>query len=308
MLKIFRKGQTARDEERLAETEVKQRSVRDLLRPDSNKIETESDSFSDWQRAKEAGDHWDGVVASAPHIKARSAWWNDPPTIQHINRLICGVSLDKAHEGFHVKLREKLLEAGLTLPRAISVGSGNGAKEIGLLETGIVGTVDCFEAGLGACQEGRYLAERQGVADRIRFFNENAFDRTFDACYDLVYWNSALHHMPDTIFAVEWSRSWLRTGGLFAMDEYVGASYFQHSDGLMALTNAVLATLPQRLLLQSNSQQILTLPLGRINKDDLIKIDPTEATDSANILPALEKVFPGANVILTGGGRSTLLL
>lgn len=248
-----------------------------------------------------AGEHWDAVRSNAP-ARIRTAWWNDPYTIRHINRLVCGDPIDGDHAGFHRMLGEYLKKTAPGPARALSVGSAEGSKELRLLKTGIVHSFDCYEAGPQACEDGRAAAKRAGLADRFRFYNVDAFTADIPSDYDLVYWNNALHHMPDTAAAVQWSFDRLKPGGLFAMDDYVGATRFQHSPQVMAITNAVMATLPERYLRRPGADEgFVPRALALTDIDALIKIDPSEAMDSGNILPAIKKVFPAAEIIPTGG-------
>lgn len=248
-----------------------------------------------------AGEHWDAVRSSAP-ARTRTAWWNDPYTIRHINRLVCGEPIDGDHAGFHRKLGEYLKKTASGPVRALSVGSAEGSKELRLLKSGIVHSFDCFEAGPQACEDGRAAAKREGLSDRFRFYSVDAFTADIPSDYDLVYWNNALHHMPDTAAAVQWSFDRLKPGGLFAMDDYVGATRFQHSPQLMAITNAVLATLPERYFRRPGPDAgFVPRALALTDVEALIKIDPSEAMDSSNILPAIRNVFPAAEIIPTGG-------
>lgn len=259
----------------------------------------ESGGFTAEQRA--GGVYWDAVSGAAP-VSPRTAWWNDPHTLRHINRIVCGEALEGIHAAFHRRLDACLRENGLTKPRALSVGSGNGGKEILLLTAGLIGSFDCFEVGAGAVEQGRRMAADLGLSERMHFHNVNAFTADFPGEFDLVYWNNALHHMPDTAMAVAWSRERLRPGGVFAMDDYVGASRFQHSPWLLAWTNRMLGVLPDRLLQDcQDGARLVPRVLGLINLEDLMRIDPTEAVDSAHILPAIRRVFPDATIIPTGG-------
>lgn len=248
-----------------------------------------------------AGGYWDRVAAG-PAALSRTAFWNDPPTLRHINRVVCGEPLDGQHAGFHRRLAALLAARSVPMPRALSVGSGTGGKEIGLLHSGIVGSFDCYEIGIGAVTIGRRLAAEQGVADRIHFHTIDAFSAELPDDFDLVYWNSSLHHMFDTAAAVAWSRDRLRRGGVFAADEYVGASRFQHSPELFAWSNRMLALLPDRLLRRPDPDAgLVPRVVGPIAVDELIQVDPSEAVDSANILPSVARTFRDVDIIPTGG-------
>jgi SAM-dependent methyltransferase len=218
--------------------------------------------------------------------------------MRHINQRVCG----KPIEGVCAGLEEKMRPLVVPGARGVSVGCGNGAKEIRLAKLGIVHEFDLFEISESRVAQGRQLASRHGVGDRVRFYLENPFDRVVRATYDVVYWNNALHHMFDTTAAVEWSRSALRAGGLFVMDDFVGPSRFQWTDRNLYFASAVRAGLPQRLLVHpTNRSETLRSMIVRPDPNALAAIDPTEAADSSNILPALGKCFPDAEVILTGG-------
>ena len=262
--------------------------------------EADADAFSEEQRA--SGAYWDRVAAKAADILPRTAWWNDPPTLRHINRVVCGETVDGAHAGFNRRLAAYLQEHGMVAPRAVSVGSGNGGKELILLHAGIIGSFDCYEVGAGAVAAGRQMAAEQGVSDRLRFHHADAFAANVAADYDVVYWNNALHHMMDTRKAVQWSRDHIRWGGVFAMDDYVGESRFQHTAALVAWSNRLLSLLPDRLLRRwDDPTRLIPRPVYICDPNAIAAIDPTEAVDSGNILPALRSTFADPVIIPTGG-------
>jgi SAM-dependent methyltransferase len=251
------------------------------------------------QAQQHAGKYWDSIATAA--ITPRTAWWNDPVALRHVNRLVCGEPLPEQHDGFHRRLAQRLLAQNARGGKAISVGAGTGSKEIRLLKSGMVGSFVCFEAGAEAIAVGESMAIEHGVAGRIAYHRADALTAMLPADFDLVYWNSALHHMPDTNAALRWSRERLRDGGVLACDEYVGATRFQHSDAVMAWCNRLLALLPDRLLRRPDQQSLIPRNIGRIKPEELIAIDPTEACDSANILPGIAQHFPGAEIVPTGG-------
>jgi hypothetical protein len=108
--------------------------------------------------------------------------------------------------------------------------------------------------------------------------------------------------MFDTAAAVAWSRDRLHAGGVFAADEYVGANRFQYSAELLVWVNRMLATLPDRLLRRANpAEGHLPRIATPVSVAELIRIDPSEAVDSINIVPAVRQLFPDAEIIPTGG-------
>ena len=263
-------------------------------------MRSKNGGFTDAQLA--SGAYWDRVRAAQSAVPGGSCW-TDPTTLRHINRIVCGEAIDGGHAGFHRRLAASLRECGQVAPRAISVGSGPAHKEFGLLQAGIVGSFDCYEVAAEAVESGRRLAAEQGMSNRLRMHRANALALELRNDFDLVYWNNSLSNMPDTAAAVAWSRDRLRSGGAFALDDYVGANRFQHSDAPLAWANRIRALLPDRLLTRwaESAGQLTARVIGRIDPQELADLDPTHAVDSINILPAIRRLFPSAEIIPTGG-------
>jgi len=186
--------------------------------------------------------------------------------------------------------------------QGVSVGCGNGQKELNLLKKGIVQQFDLFEISQARVDAGISLAHKYGVADRARFHVQNAFEQDLDEDYDLVYWNNALHHMLDVNAAIRWSHDRLVVGGHFVMDDFVGPSRFQWPDDQLEIATRVREILPARFLVHPQEPtKCISKRLVRPSVEHMIETDPTEAVDSENILISLKQVFPGSNVIFTGG-------
>lgn len=192
--------------------------------------------------------------------------------------------------------------------RAISIGCGAGAKELQLINTGLVKHFDLYEISPTRVDQGKRLAHQQAVSDRVSFFTENAFDKKLGS-YELVYWNNALHHMLDVEAAIAWSREHLVPGGWFVMDDFVGPSRFQWSDENLSHATRVRSLLPDRFLYNpADLSQKLPIEIRRPTVESMIKDDPTEAADSDRIVSSVKKMFPNAVVIPTGGALYNLAL
>jgi SAM-dependent methyltransferase len=255
-------------------------------------VSSESLADSDLRRA--AG-HW-----NKPRDLGRTRWWTSPQVHRHINRLVRGEAVEGPWGGFHRCLSELAPRGGFR--RAISVAAGHGGKELDLIECGVVQYFDLFEISEARVESGRNNARSRGLEDRITYRLADAFAEDLPDDYDLVYWNNAIHHMMDTPAAVCWSRERLRTGGIFAMDDFVGSKRFQWPDHHLTMMSRVREQLPDRYLVNPRDPS-KTLP-RKVNRPDeaaLIEQDPTEAADSERILPAVRQYFPGVMITLTGG-------
>lgn len=234
-------------------------------------------------------DHWSRVSQSPPTKLTR--WWQHPLIVEHINHRICGEPLSgvvaadaKVIRGLSAQLR-----------RGISVGCGAAQKEIELVRLGVVERFDLYEISAVRVQQGQALATSLGLRDRVTFRTDpHLFERPAPK-YDLVYWNNSLHHMLDTATAVEWSRRVLLHGGVFYMNDYVGPRYMHFSEAMCRMGTDFRSALPERLMLGVHPR-VVPADMGH-----LLATDPSECADSDNIIPAIQRAFPGATIKLTGG-------
>ncbi len=242
-----------------------------------------------------AARHW-----AIPRSADGSRWWMHPAIHQHINRLVCGEAITGPHAGFHRLLTAQAPGGGFG--RALSIGCGSGGKEAKLLRSGVVGHFDLFEIGEFRRAQIQAKADEHGVGDRITIHIGDAFTAERRAEFDLIYWNSSLHHMSDAARAVAWSFDALAPGGSFAMDDFVGPSRFQWSDADLDLCFQIRALLPGRFMRHPRDPSVtLDRRVERPTIAHMMATDPTEAADSGAILAAVRRWFPDATVIATGG-------
>ena len=192
---------------------------------------------------------------------------------------------------------------GRDLGVGVSIGCGEGSKEMALLAVGAVRHFHLFEIAEARVARGRKRARNLGLSGRISWHLESP-DFASPMPVDLVYWNNALHHMLDTRVAVTWSRESLRPGGTFYMNDFVGPDRMQWPDEMLEAASAIREQLPERLI-GSASRKVVRpretrWPRSRWRRHVSLA-DPTECADSAAILPAIREHFPSASVKPTGG-------
>lgn len=209
-----------------------------------------------------AAQHWSEPQRCAP-ASARSRWWQSGTVVRHIDANICGRPISGLASGDITFLQQRF--PGRRFAGAVSVGCGNGYKEMALLEAGLVEHFSLYELSSTRIERGLARAQDLGLEERLCFHRALIdFDAPMGGRFDLVYWNNALHHMLDSEAAVRWSRDVLLPGGVFYMNDFVGPSRMQWTDRMLA-------------------------------------VDPTERADSGRILPSVLRFFPDAEVIPTGG-------
>lgn len=239
-------------------------------------------------------------TANGKQLKIR--WWQSQEVIKDVNRRVCGEPLPGFSNGLN-SLLKKRYASSVPFDRAVSVGGGTGNKEMALLRSGIIKHFDLYELSSERIDQGRKLALDQNLGDRITFHEADAFVAcTEPDAYDLVHWNNSLHHMFDVDAAVLWSKTVLKPGGIFYMDDFVGQDRFQWSDEMLELCGSVRSALDDRLMVNPKHPRLkLSTQIKRPDRARLIEIDPSEAVESSKIPAAVLKHFPDADLKNTGG-------
>jgi SAM-dependent methyltransferase len=251
------------------------------------------------QVAEAIGAHWDQRVTE----KRPTRWMTHPWVVAKVNRLAGEIESETWGAGLLARLQAKHANE-LPFRHGIAVACGNGLIELDLVKRGIVERFECFDFAEQRIAVGRKRAEQAGLSDRITYHASDAFAEVTGAGeFDFVHWRNAIHHMLDTREAIAWSARCLAPGGVLYLDDYVGPSRFQYPDDEMAVFNEVYAALPRRFLARSDSRGgFYPRRLERPDEAAVIRVDPSEAADSANIVPALLESFPDADIVRVSGG------
>jgi SAM-dependent methyltransferase len=248
--------------------------------------------------------YWD---RPAPVAK-RARWWTWPRIVAFQNERICGERVTGWGAGLTRELARRFPYR--TFRRGVSVGCGNGVKELALLQSGLVQHFDLFEISETRIARGQARFAKAGLADRATWHTADGIEALERGPrYDLVSWDNALHHMPDTTRAVAASVTALRSGGVFLMNEYVGKNRFQWTERELAYAIAVRRNLPAHYLRDPmDPAKSLAFEIERPDAVRMIEVDPSEAADSESILPAIRKHLPDPSIWMLGGAIYHLAL
>ena len=248
---------------------------------------------------KSAGEYWSSRSSSAETIKPKSsAWYISEKFVQYANFKASGVLSSKYGDGFFQLISRELTKTKANL--GISIGGGDGKKEMRLIQDGFVDKFEIYEASEVRIAQGKELAAKLGISSEVTFHLVSGNEFPKERKYDLVYWDSALHHMPNVIEALAWSKEILNENGLLAVNEYVGPNRFQWSQASLLVCDDFRKALPERFFISSDGRK-LSRQTPRINVQQLIKQDPTEAQDSERIIEAISSIFPKAKISPIGG-------
>jgi len=229
-------------------------------------------------------------------------WSQSEFAAKYINMWVANSNSTILSEGANQLLIQRL--CGRRLKQGVSVGCGNGLKELRLLQLDIVEKFIFFELSGEHARIINDNIKNANLVDRVEIHISDAFKHDFNNIeVDLVHWNNSLHHMFDVQAAVKWSYNILSTGGIFYMDDYVGPNRFQYPENVINVVNEIRDSLPHKYLKNPHDN---SLYYGRyINCDpNMFEIeggDPSEAVDSERILESIKNIFPKAEITLTGG-------
>ena len=251
--------------------------------------------------AQKSGDFWDTISEVLATMPPRARWPESPHIVRDHNQRVCGRIIEGGTNRGVIELFKERAGHDIPAGRAVSIGCGPGYKEMILLQDGIVSHFDLYDVAQESLNAGRRYAEEHGLTDRVTFIHGYDFARDLPRDYDLVYWDSALHHMPDATAAVKWSHDALKPGGWFLMADFVGANRFQWSDTVYEIADLIRGSLPDECY---NNPINPAVPFSRkLHRATLADMDydPSEAADSEAIIPAIEAYFPDAEIRHVGG-------
>ncbi len=234
--------------------------------------------------------------------------WTELPQIERrINRRVSG---DPAIDPYMYFIWKYLLD-GRPVERTLTLGCGVGELERhpALLHApGFSLRHDAFDIAEESIRRARESARASGLAHiHYEVQDINRIELPAEA-YDCVWGAHSVHHLEALEHVFGEVRKALKPGGYFVMNEFVGPTRFQWSDRQLAVVNGLLSALPPRFRRSCSSPGKLKAPVARPSVAAMIRIDPSEAIRSSEILPLLPHYFDVLEVRGYGGTVLHLLL
>jgi ubiquinone/menaquinone biosynthesis C-methylase UbiE len=212
-----------------------------------------------------------------------SSCWDIPEVIDRWNYLISG---DK-NVDFYNYITNKFLSGKSDLT-ALSLGSGNGCKELIWAKTGKFRKIDAYDLSESIIQTAK---KDFAYGDVINYcaLDVNKIELPENS-YDIVFGQQSLHHFEKLESLFLKIDKCLKPGGYFIVNDFAGPTRFQWTDRQLQAVNALLAILPEKYKTHWNSGSVKNRAY-RPSRLGMILIDPSEAVESAKIRPLLNEVF-----------------
>ena len=237
------------------------------------------------------------IRASWAHTEAPPTnWWDIPAVQARWNRMVSGDENINHQQYVAAKYW-----SGNSLLKGLSLGCGSGAKEILWARTGMFASIDAYDF-----SEQRILAAIDSIrnvpeAEVIRFHVADISRLNLsDHSYDIVVFNHSLHHISPLETLVQQIKKVLKPRGLLVADEFVGPTRFQWTDRQLAAVNGLLQIFPKEYTTLFDSR-FPRLKAIRPSKLAMWLSDPSEAIESSNIIPLLQKHFEVSEIKGYGG-------
>lgn len=224
-------------------------------------------------------DHWNRIEAQAS-LGQRLFWLNHPRIAHHYYRkaLIDGVPWQS--------WVSKAL--GHPAEHALELGCGNGAAIADLWRMGVAQRITGMDLDASRFTVGRELSH--STSGKVGFIPADVNTVELDeGAYDLIYAVQSFHHFENLEHVMLQCRRALKPHGFFVLDEYVGPARFQWTPEQLTLTSQLLALMPRNLRIYSHGME--KLAEGRSSVEDVIRVCPSEAIRSDEIVPLFRKYF-----------------
>lgn len=232
---------------------------------------------------------WSGkarVVSKWNANNAASDFWNIPQIRKRWNEKSTGDS-NLEYEDYTV--RKYLLESSEL--RMLSIGCGTGTRERKFAKYDNFQEIIGIDIASRQVEEARKKAKNEGF-EQIKYLVADFVNHDFkEAVYDLILFNSSLHHFKEVDSLLQHKVSpLLKEKGLLIIYEYVGPDRLQWTKAQLDAANLLLKEVPVKFRRRLNSRSVKR----RIYRPGWLRmnlVDPSEAVDSESIVPSLHKHF-----------------
>jgi SAM-dependent methyltransferase len=224
--------------------------------------------------------------AAWDHTDTYPRQWTSIPVIQE--RLRTAITGSPA-TNIPAYIRERYGKEEATW-RALSPGCGTGRKELAWVAAGGIKLLEGYDISKKRIAEAQRLAASAGMSASAQFTTADVRAlKIASGTVDLVIFDDSLHHISQLPSFLRKVRAWLTPGGLVVVNEFVGPSRFQWTDRQIEIANRLLESMPVRLKVRPDGTP--RPPVYRPGTLAMRLYDPSEAVESASILPLLYELF-----------------
>lgn len=229
-------------------------------------------------------------------------WWDIPAVIARRNRMVTGSPSLDPQSYFARKYF-----TGEPKKVALSIGCGTGTHEGLWAQQGVFRRIDAFDLSAPRIEFARARAKNLGLDKVLHFSVADAFQYPLlSGGYDVIIAEGALHHLSPLSEMVGRIHQGLKPGGYLVINEFVGPNRFQWTDEQLEAVNRLLQDLPESRRRRFGTASVKKR-FYRPGRLAMYVNDPSEAAESAAILPLIRERFEEVEVRPYGGTVLQLL-
>jgi len=175
--------------------------------------------------------------------------------------------------------------------KMLSVGCGTGSRERKFAKYSNFDLIEGIDLASKKIDAARNHASEMNL-NKIKYFvGEFSTHKFQNGSYDIILFNSSLHHFKDVLNILQTKiLPLLKDKGYLLIFEYVGPNRLQWIKQQLEFANKLLTELPVEYRIRFGCKSIKR----RIYRPGLLRmlfVDPSEAIDSESILPSIHKCF-----------------
>ncbi|VXB68421.1 Methyltransferase family protein [Flavobacterium sp. 9AF] len=225
------------------------------------------------------------VSSKWDNYTTKSDFWIIPEIRAHWNQIITGNEKMEYEEYVSKKYFDKNKSY-----RLLSIGCGEGKHErnfCNYIQFDRALGIDISAESIKNAQ--KYALEEKKLIDYVSsdFFKVNFQDEK----YDIILFDSSLHHFENiNQFLRNTIKPLLEKNGLLIVFEYAGPNRLQWEENQLQKCNEILGKIPSKYKFFPNSK----LEKKKVYRPGILRmfaVDPSEAPDSINLVPALHSNF-----------------
>jgi ubiquinone/menaquinone biosynthesis C-methylase UbiE len=216
----------------------------------------------------------------------QSEWWIIPKVAKHFNYLITG----DENVSYYQYISDRYLSGKKDL-MGLSLGCGKGGREIRWAKLCDFKKIEAYDISESCIKVAKECSSEEGYSSIIDYHAADIYNVAFrENCYDVVFVEQSLHHFSPLKKLLEKINKCLTLDGYFIVNEFVGPSRFQWTDKQLEIVNSIRSILPSRYRVYALDNSICKKVI-RPSRLSMILTDPSEAVESSNIMPLLNKIF-----------------
>ncbi len=231
-----------------------------------------------------------------------SDWWIIPDVRQRWNKMISG----DPSKIFQDHILNTFF-AGKKGLKVLSIGSGGGTAEILFGKRDAVDEVLGMDLSPGIVKYSNGKAVKEGLP-HVKFICTDAMKFLSDEKFDILLFNSSLHHFRHIGKVLDKTRTFLKEDGLLVFNEYTGPDRFQWSREQLEVANEILENNIPASYKKLHGSPGYKKKCYRPGLFRTIISDPSESVNSSKLVGEVEKRFQRLQLTNLGGNILHILL